>query len=132
MALNNPRPHHGHTAEYQSSGIPFVKTINSGNANATTINFPFVTRFIVISNPSDTAVKIHFSATGVALANANPATTHFVVPSNSISPRLEVKVKTLFVTHANGKSCSVLAGLTNVKAADFPDITELSGIKGEA
>jgi len=123
MSLNSPRPNHNHAAEYQSSGIPWVKTI-TGNAE-TPIEFPYVTRFIVISATHLT--QIAFDDDGV------DNTQYFNVPAGGMTARLEVKVTKLWIkSSAGGAKTSVLAGLTNVKAADFPDITELAGIKGQA
>ena len=123
MSLNNPRPHHGHTAEYQQSGIPWVKTI-TGNAE-TAIEFPYVTRFIVISATHLT--QIAFDDAGV------DQTQYFNVPAGGMTARLELKVTKLWIKSSDAQAkTSVLAGLTNVKAADFPDITELPGIKGQA
>ena len=123
MPLNHPRPNHNHASEYQQSGIPWVKTI-SGNAE-TAIEFPYVTRFIVIS--ATHATKIAFDDAGV------DQTQYFNVPAGGMTARLEVKVTKLWIKASDGGAAtSVLAGLTNVKASDFPDITELPGIKGQA
>ena len=122
MPLDTIKPNHNHTSEYQQSSIPFLQEL--AGANNTQVNFPFVTRYIVISNPSDTVVQIAFSSTG----NAN--SQYIKIPPGVVSPRLELKVKSIWVTHAGGKEVNILAGLTNVKAADFPDITGLAGIAG--
>ena len=87
---------------------------------ASTISFPYVTRWIAVSSPA--ACWIAFSATGEANERV------FYIPANSLV-RLELKCKTLLVyASANPQNIYVQAGLTNVKAADFPDITGLSGI----
>lgn len=122
MSLSHPRPHHGHVSEYQQSSIPFLQELT--NVSNTKVDFPFVTRYIVISNPSDTAVQIAFSSTG----NAN--SQYIKIPPATVSPRLELKVKSIWVTTNGNKEINILAGLTNIKAADFPDITGLAGIVG--
>tara|TARA_B100001094_G_C18179304_1_gene799843 strand:- start:893 stop:1264 length:372 start_codon:yes stop_codon:yes gene_type:complete len=122
MPLDTAKPNHSHVAEYQQSSIPWLQELVA--ANNTQVNFPYVTRYIVISNPSDTAVQVAFSSTG----NAN--SQYIKIPPATVSPRLELKVKSIWVTHAGGKEVNILAGLTNVKAADFPDITGLDGIVG--
>jgi len=122
MPLDTAKPNHGHVAEYQQSSIPWLQELVA--ANNTQVNFPYVTRYIVVSNPSDTAVKIAFSSTG------NGNSQYIKIPPATISPRLELKVKSIWVTHAADKEVNILAGLTNVKAADFPDITGLAGIVG--
>ncbi len=122
MPLDTAKPNHGHVAEYQQSSIPWLQELVA--ASNTKVDFPYVTRYIVISNPSDTVVQIAFSATG------NGNSQYIKIPPATISPRLELKVKSIWVTHAGGKEVNILAGLTNVKAADFPDITTLPGIVG--
>jgi hypothetical protein len=122
MPLDTAKPHHGHVAEYQSSSIPWLQELVA--ASNTKVDFPYVTRYIVISNPSDTVVQIAFSATG------NGNSQYIKIPPATISPRLELKVKSIWVTHAGGKEVNILAGLTNISAADFPDITGLAGIVG--
>ena len=122
MPLDTIKPNHNHVSEYQQSSIPFLQELT--NVNNTKVDFPFVTRYIVISNPSDTAVQIAFSSTG----NAN--SQYIKIPPATVSPRLELKVKSIWVTTNGNKEINILAGLTNVKAADFPDITGLAGIAG--
>ena len=122
MSLQQPRAHHGHTSEYQSSGIPWLQEL--ANASNTKVDFPYVTRFIVISNPGNSWVKVAFSATGIANSQ------YITIPAGAISPRLELKVKSLWISTNGNKEVNILAGLTNVKAADFPDITGLAGIVG--
>ena len=75
-------------------------------------------------DPSDTAVQIAFSSTG----NAN--SQYIKIPPATVSPRLELKVKSIWVDTNGNKEINILAGLTNIKAADFPDITSLAGIVG--
>lgn len=134
MSLNYPRPHHGHASEYQVSGIPWSINIRniaaldvdiSGDgANdaklAGTVNFPYVTRWVTVS--SEAPCWISFSATGEASERV------FFIPPLTTT-RLELKCKTMLVyAAANPQNIYVLAGLTNVLASDFPDITGLPGI----
>lgn len=122
MPLDTAKPHHGHVAEYQQSSIPWLQELT--NAANTQVDFPYVTRYIVISNPSDTAVQIAFSSTG------NGNSQYIKIPPATVSPRLELKVKSIWVTTNGNKEINILAGLTNIKAADFPDITGIAGIVG--
>ena len=111
--LQYAQPHHNHVAEYQQSVIPFVSG-STGNGQPYAFNFPYVTRFIVVSNSSDTDLKIGFTAAGIA------ANQYFTVQASSTSPRLEVKTKQLWVDASNNKTYEVFAGLTNVASGSFP------------
>ena len=122
MSLSYPRAHHNHVSEYQSSVIPWLQELT--NVTNTQVDFPHVTRFIVISNPGNGPVKVAFSSTGIANSQ------YITIPAGSVSPRLEIKVKSLWVTTDGNKEVNILAGLTGVLASDFPDITSLPGIVG--
>lgn len=117
MSLQTPRAHHGHTSEYQSSGIPWHQRWAAPNNQK--VEFPYVTRFVYITATTH-AVNVSFDDGGIA------AGRYFIVPAGTTSGRLELKCKELHLTSTG--PATVLAGLTNVKAADFPDITGLSGI----
>ena len=124
MSLSYPRANHNHVAEYQASSFPWLQELT--NASNAQVNFPRVTRFLVISNPGNGPVKVAFSSTGIANSQ------YITIPAGSVSPRLEIKVKSLWVTTDGNKEVNILAGLTNVVADEFPDITGWPGIKGEA
>ena len=72
--MNYAAPNHNSTAEYQSSGIPFVAQKGSvGTGVKTTINFPYVTRWVMVnvytgSNPAtlQNDAKVAFSDGGAA------------------------------------------------------------------
>ena len=113
--------HHGMVAEYQQSSIPWVKYYAS--ASNQEVNFPYVTRYLIItSEESAKPVKLAFSSTGIA------NDVYVTIPAGTMSTRIEVKCKDIWIT-CTGK-VSLLAGLTNVRSEDFPDITTLDGIKG--
>ena len=86
MALNNPRAHHGHVSEYQSSGIPWHQKYNSG-ANQK-VDFPYVTRFVFITATTHD-VSVSFDDGGIA------AGRFFIIPAGTTSGRLELKCKEL-------------------------------------
>mgnify|MGYP003145542432 CR=1 FL=1 len=107
-------------ASYQVSGRPFA----SGNINAADahkIEFPFVTRWIMITNKSEaggTGVRVGYSEAGISGSN------YFVIPSGSASERLEVKVSEIWLygCAANGAvgsgayttNVDVAAGMTSI------------------
>ncbi len=111
-----PAPHHGHVAEYQQSGIPFV-TGSTGNGGVGWIDFPFVTRFIIVSNESDTDMKIGFTETGIG------ANQYHTVQASQMTDRIEVKCTRLYVNAGSEKKYSIIAGLTNVQSGSFPTLT---------
>ena len=122
--MNHPITHHGNTAEYQCSSIPWLQEY--ATASNQKVEFPFVTRWIVVTAVGRTAedhdVKIAFSSTGIGNSQ------YITIPAGSMSPRIEVKCTDMWVTSA--AEVNIMAGLTNVHESQFPDITELDGIKG--
>ena len=124
-----PRPAHNYVPEYQQSGIPFVKTIPAlANGNTESIDFDHVTRWFTIS--TDQNIYLGFSHTGVV----DPQKA-FLVTSGSVnlmSPRFEIKCKKINLHNLSGSPAhvSVIAGLTNILAKDFPDQTLENGFTG--
>jgi len=111
-----PAPHHGMVAEYQQSSIPYV-TGSTHDGFTFEHTFPFVTRWIVVTNSSDTAMKIGFTRTGI------DANQYINVPANSMTPRLELKCTSLFTDGTNAKTYEIMAGLTNIQSGSFPGFT---------
>ena len=115
---------------YQASGLPYVSGgIDTTVTDGTSVTFPAVTRWIVVSNePSNEECKIAFSVNGLH------GTANFTIPGATITPRLEMRVTEL---HLSGSSnVSVMAGLTSIDPvainnADLsPDGTNWSGSAG--
>ena len=103
----------GNTAEYLVSGWPFVYTFtgNSGNGSDSTktVGFNYVTKFVqVTAHDGDVSLTINDSASS------------FLVPSGT-TVRLDVKMTKLAITVGDTKTFSLVAGLTNVPAAQYPD-----------
>ena len=96
---------------YQASGIPFCK-----NGAASPVSFPTVTRWIQIDNMTAAAVKVGFSANGVA------GTNYILVPSSGSTGRLEVKCTAVYLgtTSAN---ITVTAGLTGIGKLRIDNLT---------
>ena len=111
MSTYNYKPGLGSAASFTVSGIPYV----TGGVNATTatgIGFPQTTRWIIVSNVGGNAdLKVGFSENGVN------GTNYFVVNTDQISPRLEVKATEIWLSGSN--SCSVVAGLTFIDTGDI-------------
>ena len=79
--------------------------------SSTKIQFPFVTRWITITNlatDADDTIKLSFSSGGAA------AGTYFEIPAGATSPRLEVKCSEIWLIGGAANKTSVMAGLTNI------------------
>jgi len=115
--MNHPMTHHGNTSEYMVSGYPFFETHTADG----TSTFGYVTQWVCVSAiGTDVTVTINGGAAA------------FTVPSGTVSPRFNFKCTSISVdltTTGTGKAACVAAGLTNVKSADFPDISGFTGVQ---
>lgn len=148
-----PRPSHNFVPEYQMSGIPHVETRTLlGRADNDAVvaaidshkfTFGSVTRWIVINNHSNNAgkhLRVYFNETAAKTAykvddqGTNIEDDHyFTINGDEQTQRLEIKCKELYlITDTAGDSfeVSVIAGLTNVDANDFPNQTKANGFLG--
>jgi hypothetical protein len=92
---------------YQVSGRPFVSggiDADSAQPAPIEVTFPKVTRWVIIKNNDSLPLKVGFSALGLAGSN------YFTVHSGSVSPRLELKLTSVFLTGSS--DVDVIAGLT--------------------
>ena len=130
-----PRPHHNFVPEYQMSGVPHVETRTLDASNFTDgarnvgvdhkFTFVSVTRWIKIT--CNKAGRLYFNKTA---ANTQADTHYYTLGANS-TVRLELKCKEFYVVpDGNTTVVSVIAGLTNVIAEDFPDQTKANGFLG--
>ena len=130
-----PRPSHNFVPEYQMSGVPHVETrdldtlaFGGGSRDIqSTHKFTFgsVTRWIKIT--CDKAGRLYFNKT----AADTEADTHFYTLGANSTVRLELKCKEFYVMPSGNETrVSVIAGLTNVLAEDFPDQTKANGFLG--
>lgn len=99
-----------HVPAYQVSGRPFA----TGSINATTatkVEFPYVTRWLYVTNRGNGDVRIGFSQAGVEGTNyivvGQPASGVF-----SSTQRLELKVSEIWFSGSN--TVDVMAGLTSI------------------
>ena len=115
-----------HTPAYQVSGQPYAEGSIDASSATQTVNFPYVTRWVVVSNTdASDDLKVGFSSNGVE------GTNYFIVHPNTTSPRLEVKVSQLFL-NGGGSDSSVVAGLTSIPTSrvDTSTGTNWSGSSG--
>lgn len=135
---------------YQASGTPFV-TSSLGNTVTNTpsrIEFPYVTRWIQVTNTSEHPIRVGFSVHGVngvggsvsgsRNETSSPADNqnYFVISgSGGNSPsslRLELRTKELYFRRddASNAGFSLVAGLTGIQEQQFPTLTGSSGFRG--
>lgn len=120
-------PGFNHVGSYQVSCRPFatasIAVPASASATSTKITFPGVTKFVVIRNDElgDSAtssdIRLAFASGGLNDPNAN----YIVIkPSSSFSADFRVTQIYLMSDSSQETSASVIAGITNIKAARVP------------
>lgn len=96
---------------YQVSSRPWAKGGINAAAGTVKLEFPFVTRWVVVTNNGDTACKISFASDAGGAGDG----FYLEVPPNTMSPRLEIKCKELYLDGGEAAAkLSVMAGLTNI------------------
>ena len=108
----NQRVGLNHVPSYQVSGVPFAKGGVVANAPVK-VEFPYVTRWVVVHNPTTGSLRVGFSENGV-----HPAKSHnnyFTVPAGGTTPRLELKVSQIWLVGT--AKADVVAGLTGIGPA---------------
>lgn len=111
-----PPPGEKHAGEYIVSGIPFV---SSSTFNATTtyeMKFPALTQWIFVQNLDEaTTVDFGFTAAGIA------GNQKWTVQADEISPKLEVRTRSIYLKGTDGDAYQVVAGLTQIPSGSVPD-----------
>ena len=100
---------------YQVSGIPYL----SGGLDLTSggsLNFPYVTRWIQITNSGSADLLYGYSNNGAGASNVG------IILPNSTTPRMEVKVTELYMEGGVADGTYVAAGLTNLPIARVDNI----------
>jgi hypothetical protein len=114
-----PSPSVTSVPEYQLSGIPYCETITGGSANELEFTeLPRVSRWISISAVG-ADVTVYFKS-----GNDSDNNQYFVVPSGTISDRLELRCTKVYFKQAAGvgNSASLVAGLTHIdKSKTLPE-----------
>jgi len=132
MSTNWPNLNHNYVPEYQQSVIPYVTSSFTTINGITSVTFPYVTRWVVISNQGTSATRaasdnlaFGFSLTGSSGGNK------FIVQAGQTTPRIEVKCTTLFFSGSSASvPFSILAGLTNIPAGSLPALSASNGVLG--
>ena len=128
MPLKNVLPGASSVPEYQVSSVPFLTSSADSVELDTTpiqIEFPRVTRYIVITNTSDVAqaaLRIGFTENGI---NAAETSNYLVLSGTQSTPRLELRCKTLFLRAdgATNTGFSLMAGLTTIERQQYLQMT---------
>ena len=122
--FNYGPPGLGNVGSYQVSGKPFVSGgINVGAAagDLVQIDFPSVTRWIVITNHDTTNdVKVSFSENGLSTNNYFTVNSDTGDYTNTMTQRLELKVTKLYL-NGNSANVDVIAGLTGITSGSILD-----------
>jgi hypothetical protein len=117
----------GSVGSYQVSGKPFVSgaidvaAATAGVLGPLKIEFPSVTRWIVLTNhdtTSDGDVKVAFSSNGFNTNNYFTVVQDKNDYTNTMTARLELKCTELYLTGAC-TSCDVIAGLTGINTIEL-------------
>lgn len=107
---------------YQASGIPWASSSLIAPANTDApleVSFPQVTKNIIVKNVSSPSVnlRVGFSVNGVVNSS------NYFILSGGESFASDLRVTKLFLLSNNGTpvTASIVAGLTNISAADLPN-----------
>ncbi len=105
-----------HVPAYQASGRPWASGSIDAASGYVRLEFPYVTRWVYVTNHGTGSVKVGFSERGTA--GANYFRVHGVTAAGNSAPqsvRLELKVSEIWL-HGNSDEVDVVAGLTTVPA----------------
>ena len=150
--IQNAKPGVGAVGEYQAAGRPWIKLVTvsgtahdltntAANANVgeTRVDFPAVTKRVIIRNTSASDVFLHFASLattsdGAAAANNNSAvkiTKNYIkIPANTGTLDLGIKCRFIFLSSAAGatRDVEVIAELTNIQEPYDLNKRGLSGV----
>ena len=118
----------GNVGSYQISGIPYATasfTVAGYGSTPTEVEFPFVTKFVTISNTNTGAnvpLRFGFSQNGVSGSAAGAVGNHYFVLDNGDSYTGEFRITNLYLisdTASTETSASIIAGLTGIKPGEL-------------
>ncbi len=124
MPLEHHTPGFNSVPEYQVSGVPYVTSSASIGTSAQGIDFPYVTRNVVVRVSGSIDLRVGFTLNGVNNAN------YFLVPSGA-PVTLEIRTKRLFVRADQGTTgYSLCAGMTTIPERNMQHYTGSTGLAG--
>jgi hypothetical protein len=111
------------TAEYMTSGLPWVSASVLSSGSVWQIEFPYVTNHLRIhlDGGNNATLAFGFTRSGSLGSNKN-----FLTATSTTSDTFSehIRVKTLYiVAHSNNVTASVFAGLTTIPTKNFPTLT---------
>lgn len=117
MALGPSIPGLNNVPSYQISGVPWV-TGSLAVTGVMGVAFPAVTRFFTVKNTGGSAIKLGFTAEGVAAQN------FFTIASNE-TQSFELRVRSIFLSGSGG-TADVVGGLTSIPISQYAPLTRTS------
>jgi len=129
MATNWPTVGEHYTPAYQLSSIPYLSSSVISNGQVHEYEFPYVTRFINVTNRGTATDQICVSFTQNGL---KPTVGNFVTLESKISLQQEIRTTTLFVSCSSGTDVKyqLFCGLTMIPAKNFLLLTGSNGYQG--
>ena len=128
-----------HVPAYQASGRPFASASVIYDTNPASVLLPYVSRWFQVINRGPSALRVGFSAHGVAgIAGPGGADNlYFQVNASGSagygkSELYEMKVSEIWLYGATAGTCDVVAGLTTIPSqrTNTSDGTSWSGSAG--
>ena len=124
-----------HVGSYQVSGRPFIQQLSlTTDANESQrVQFPKVTKNIIVRTTSTHAVRIHFAPYVPAFDYTDDASTgnNFITLSGSGQISLDVKCKEIFISAPLGVTSDVVevyAELTTIPAERMFSLDGVTGV----
>ena len=135
MGIHWAEPGYKSVGEYQLSGIPYVTSSILGDEETRTIEFPRVTKNIIVRNANTGTVAVlavGFTENGI---QANPvAQTNYIKLNSGESLSADLRIKDLFLSNSVSDSnlieFEVLAGLTDITREKMITLTGSNGFEG--
>jgi hypothetical protein len=126
--FNYGAPGLGSVGSYQVSGKPFLSggiNVNTATEAGTAleVNFPSVTRWIIITNHDTTStrdIEVAFSENGFDTNNYFTVSRDTGDYTNTMTQRLELKVSKIYLT-GSSTNVDVIAGLTGISTGSIAD-----------
>lgn len=128
MALNHPGQGEGYVNAYQISATPFVTSSNVSLGQVKSIEFGFVSRFIVVRNTTpNTSIAVSFTENGLLPANSN-----YFTLNGYESFSADLRADRLFISGSSGATVgfTVVGGLTFIPSKNMLPITGSNGFPG--
>lgn len=127
MPLNWPSNSEYYTPSYQMSALPYVTSSLISLGQVHRYEFPFVTRFIDVTNLDSSTGQITLGFTSNGLNTGN-----YVTLSSLVTVNQEVRTTVLLISCSAGTNVpyQLFCGLTTIPASNFLTLTGSNGHPG--